>query len=62
MKWEDVRDKYPNNWILLEAIEAHSVQEKRVVDKISVPHISISEDNSNKKVMNIMKRYLEVFV
>jgi hypothetical protein len=36
MKWKDIRDEYPDSWILLEAIEAHSDQKKRVVDKIAV--------------------------
>ena len=36
MKWKDIRNEYPDSWILLEAIEAHSVENKRVVDKIAV--------------------------
>ncbi|SIQ68571.1 nucleotidyltransferase family protein [Halanaerobium kushneri] len=36
MKWKNIRDEYPDCWILLEAIEAHSDQEKRVVDKLAV--------------------------
>jgi len=34
MKWKDIREEYPDSWILLESIEAHSDQGKRVVDKI----------------------------
>jgi len=47
MKWEDVRNEYPNNWILLEAIEAHSDQGKRVVDKIAV----LDKFNNSDKAM-----------
>jgi len=36
MKWKDIRDEYPDSWILLEAIEAQSDHGKRVVDKIAV--------------------------
>jgi hypothetical protein len=36
MKWKYIRDEYPDCWILLEAIEAHSDRGKRVVDKIAI--------------------------
>ena len=44
MKWETVREKYPNSWVLFEAIEAHSDSGKRIVDKISV--LDIFDDSS----------------
>ena len=37
MKWQDVRRQYPDSWLLIEALEAHTTPEKRrVVDKLSV--------------------------
>ena len=36
MKWKDIIEECPDSWILLEAIEAHSDQGKRVVDKLAV--------------------------
>ena len=47
MKWKDIRDEYPDSWILLEAIEAHSDQGKRVVDKIAV----LDRFNNSDKAM-----------
>lgn len=36
MKWTEVREKYKDSWVLIEAIEAHSEDDERVVDKIAV--------------------------
>ena len=39
MKWEAVREKYPDSWVLFEAIEAYSSNGKRIVDDLSVLNI-----------------------
>lgn len=36
MKWSDVRDHYPSQWILIEAMEASTQGNKRVVGQLSV--------------------------
>ena len=36
MKWQQVREQYPDRWLLLEAIRAHSEADKRVVEEVSV--------------------------
>jgi hypothetical protein len=36
MKWQEVRDKYPDAWVLIEAIQAHNDKDRRIVDNISV--------------------------
>lgn len=36
LKWENVREKYPNKWVLIEAIEAVSIDGERILNKISV--------------------------
>ena len=36
MKWEDIRQHYPDQWLLLEAIKAHSVANTRILDQIAV--------------------------
>lgn len=36
MKWEAVRENYPDKWLLIEAIDAHSENGKRVVNELSV--------------------------
>lgn len=36
MKWTEIRDRYPQQWLLLEAIQAHSEASKRVLEQLSV--------------------------
>ncbi len=36
MKWEEIRTHYPEKWVLIEAIKAHSEAKKRVLDDIAV--------------------------
>lgn len=36
MKWEEIRKHYPHQWLLVEAIKAHSESGKRILEHISV--------------------------
>jgi hypothetical protein len=36
MKWQEIRDRYPQQWLLIEAIKAHTEHDKRVLDQIAV--------------------------
>ncbi len=36
MRWQEVREAYPNQWLIIEAVEAHSEADRRVLDKIAV--------------------------
>jgi len=36
MIWQQVREAYPQQWVVLEAVEAHNIDNKRVFDNISV--------------------------
>lgn len=36
MQWSDVRKAYPDQWLIIEAIEAHSTDNQRVLDRIAV--------------------------
>jgi hypothetical protein len=36
MKWQDVRERYPDTWILFEAMDAYSTDGQRVVNNLSI--------------------------
>lgn len=36
MKWLDIRHHYPQQWLLVEAIKAHTDGSKRILDEIAV--------------------------
>lgn len=52
MKWERVKTLYKNQWVVIEAIEAHSKDCERILDEISV--VDIAGDDS-KKALEIYK-------
>jgi hypothetical protein len=55
MKWEEVKKVYPSAWLLIEAIEAHTEGENRIIDRISV--IDSFQDKSSKSAF---LKYLEL--
>lgn len=36
MKWPTIREQYPNNWVLVEALNAMSLSDKRIIEEMSV--------------------------
>lgn len=36
MKWSNVRDIYPNRWVLVEALATHSNNHQRTIEEMSV--------------------------
>lgn len=53
MNWQKIRDHYPHQWLLIEAIKARSEQGKRILEQISVINAfsdSVSAMNDYKKL------------
>lgn len=36
MQWQEIRNHYPNTWVLVEAINAHSEANKRIIEQLAV--------------------------
>ena len=36
MKWNEIRTRYPRQWLLVEAIKAHSKADQRILDQLAV--------------------------
>jgi hypothetical protein len=36
MQWDDIRTIYPHQWLLIEAIDAHTEASERILDRIAV--------------------------
>jgi hypothetical protein len=39
MRWKEVREAYPDQWLVIEAVQAHSEGDRRVLDKIAVVEV-----------------------
>lgn len=53
MQWQDIRQHYPQQWLLLEATQAHTEANKRILDHLVVL------DTFPDSVM-AMKRYAQI--
>ena len=56
MKWEGLRFRYPNTWVLFEAVEAHSQEGKRILDNISVIETFENSDDAIKTYRELHKK------
>jgi hypothetical protein len=36
MKWADIRRRFPHQWLLVEATQAHSYKDRRIVEELAV--------------------------
>ena len=54
MTWEEVKKVYPNQWVIIEAIDAHTEGDKRIINQITV--VDQFDDDNNKALL----RYLQL--
>lgn len=54
MKWEEVKKCYCEQWIIIEAISAHSEGEKRIIDDLAIVDV-FGEDN-----LRALHKYVEL--
>lgn len=47
MKWEEVRNIYPNKFVLLRSLEAHIEENKKCIDDVAVVRVLDDEEASN---------------
>ena len=36
MQWSEIRERYPRQWLLVEAVKAHSEEEQRILDDLEI--------------------------
>jgi hypothetical protein len=53
MKWKDIRRIYSHQWLLVEAIKAHSKADQRILDELAV--VDIFADS-----VSAMQRYADL--
>ena len=53
MRWEEVRVAHPDQWLVVEALDAHSENDQRIFDRVAV--IDVCSDGRAS-----MKRYAEL--
>lgn len=54
MKWKEVREKYQNRWVLIEALESESKDSRRIILDISVIN---DYDNGSKALKEYSEKH-----
>lgn len=57
MRWTNVRKTYPNQWLVIEAVKAHSTKTRRVLDKIAVLEACRDGIAAMQKYRKLHKQY-----
>lgn len=57
MIWQQVRETYPSQWVVLEAVEAHNVENKRIFENISVVNAMADSLSAMKKYKVLHKKH-----
>lgn len=55
MIWEDIKKTYPSSWLVIEAIEAKTEGENRIVQQLAV--LDSFEEETSK---NALRKYLQL--
>jgi hypothetical protein len=53
MKWEEIRKHYPDQWLLVEALQAHSAEGRRILEDLAV--VDVFDDSAQA-----MKSYAQL--
>ncbi len=53
MQWKEIREHYPQQWLLVEAIKAHTEEDKRILDNLSVLNIYSDSTAAMKEYMQL---------
>jgi hypothetical protein len=54
--WDQVREEYPGQWVIIQAMRSHSKSNKRIVDAIDVVN---TFDDSEKAMREYLKLHRE---
>jgi hypothetical protein len=52
MKWDEVRKCFPSQWVIIEAINAITKENRRIIEEVSVVDVFLNDSK------NAMKKYL----
>ncbi|AEF95228.1 hypothetical protein Desca_2396 [Desulfotomaculum nigrificans CO-1-SRB] len=53
MLWEEVKKIYPNQWVIIEAMEAHTERNKRIIGQVTV--VNNFHDDNNQALLQYLQ-------
>lgn len=52
MKWNEVREKYPNKWVKLLILNSHQDNDKEYVDEMDVINVLSNDEDATDALVN----------
>lgn len=59
MRWLDIRDKYLGQWLIIEALEAHTEAQQRTIDNIAVVETCPDGQTAMQRYRQLHQQYPE---
>jgi len=53
MTWDEIRQQYPHQWLLVEAIQAHTEGEQRIVEELTIVNIYSDSRTAIRSYVNL---------
>lgn len=57
MRWTEVRQAYPDHWLVIEALEAHTEGNRRMLDRIAVVETSPDGASAMQSYRRLHRQY-----
>ena len=57
MRWPDVRETCPNQWVVIEALDARAVNDRRILDRVAVVELCSDGTSAMQRYRDLHKRY-----
>lgn len=59
MRWPEVRAAHPDQWLVIEALEAHSTNDRRVFDRLAVVEVCADGPATMKRYAALRREHPE---
>ncbi|PIH60064.1 hypothetical protein [Paenibacillus sp. LK1] len=53
MKWQEVREMFPDQFVLVSILQYHEEDNKKVVEEVAAPIRTVSEQDANKEFFRV---------
>jgi hypothetical protein len=57
MRWLDVREQYPDHWLVIEALEAHTEGDRRTLEQMTVVEVCVDGATAFQRYRKLHRQY-----
>lgn len=57
MRWSEARETYPGQWLIIEALEAHTEDNRRILDRIAVVEVCPDGASAMQRYRRLHQQY-----